>query len=229
MSQTFGGAGELYHALGVCTALKVEVILGPLQRGLGAFQLAMERAITDFGHPDGTRATVAPGLRTAAAQLEQAATATEAAAPGKGDQKLRAYVEEARQLARELVAVLEAPGGSPVYGTTPAGAGSSTAGAGAADDGDIDLSRGAATVALGDFFPGMCVRDVVLGPGRVLEVGPPVPAQPHSGQVLIEYDDRRPTYGQERPLWRTVEGGLIRAAEGCEADPDAGIRITGGA
>ena len=219
----------LYHALGVCAALKVELVLGPLQRGLSAFQLALQRGITDFWHPDGTRATIAPGLRAAATQLESAADDTEAA--GRGDQRLKANVEEARRMARVVRELFDGSAGSPIYVTTPvvadasAGAGSPTADD---EDGDIDLSCGDRVIP-SNFYSGMRVRDAVFGLGRVLEVGPAASGQPHSGQVRIEYDDQGPTHGQPTPLWRTVDGGLIREAEGREADPSAGIRVRGGA
>ena len=213
MSQTFGGAGELYHALGVCAALKVELVLGPLQRGLSAFQLALQRGITDFWHPDGTRATIAPGLRAAATQLESAADDTEAA--GRGDQKLKANVEEARRMARVVRELFDGSAVSPIYVTMPvvadasAGAGSPTADD---EDGDIDLSGGDRVIP-SDFFSGMRVRDAVFGLGRVLEVGPAASGQPHSGQVRIEYDDQGPLCSQRRRCggrWMVGSLGRLR-------------------
>ena len=213
MSQAFGGAGELYHALGVCAKLKVELVLGPLQRGLSAFQLALQRGITDFWHPDGTRATIAPGLRAAATQLESAADDTEAA--GRGDQKLKANVEEARRMARVVRELFDGSAGSPIYVTMPvvadasAGAGSPTADD---EDGDIDLSGGDRVIP-SDFFSGMRVRDAVFGLGRVLEVGPAASGQPHSGQVRIEYDDQGPLCSQRRRCggrWMVGSLGRLR-------------------
>ena len=128
-------------------------------------------------------------------------------------------------MARVVRELFDGSAGSPIYVTT-ADAGSSTADD---EDGDIDLSGGDNRVIPSNFFSGMRVRDAVFGLGRVLEVGPAASGQPHSGQVRIEYDDQGPLCSQRTPLWRTVDGGLIREAEGLEADPGAGIRVQGGA
>ena len=225
MTQTWAGAGELYHALEGCSTLKVEVVLGPLQRELGAFQLALQRAITDFAHPDATRAAIAPGLHAAAAQLEAAASATEK--EGRADQRLVASVQDARRLVRALREELAGPEGTP---TTPSlaggggsGGGGGGGGGGVVDDGDVDV-RGTTgqNFAVRDFWQGMRVEDQVLGLGRVLEVG--AAGTPHAGDVRIDYDDHSAAHGVPEPLWRPVTEGLIIPVVEGETD---GIRVTG--
>lgn len=244
MSQMFGHAGELHHALEACAALKVwisavtqpsyphllpqppqpqpqpqrqvETILGPLQHGLGAFKSGVQAAIVDLTAHGGTRETVGAALRAIAAQIAADATVAEKQA-GRGDEKLRASVAEARRLGRVLTDALDGPVGVAIDAPPPVQGGDA--------DGEADVELGPNTYTVANFHPGMAVRDAVLGLGRILEVGKA--GGTNSGCVLIDYDDKSASHGQPEPRWRTVDAGA-RLIEPI-AEELSGIRVVGGA